>query len=49
VIIEDYVHDEGGKLFWFVLIDFAAIFGAALALFSVLKIALSAGGGAAGV
>lgn len=45
VIVEDYAHEEGGKLFWIVLIDFAAIFGAALALFSVLKIALGTGGG----
>ena len=44
VIVEDYVHQEGGKLFWFVLIDFAAIFGAVLALFSVLKVALSGDG-----
>ena len=44
VIVEDYVHDEGGKLFWLVLINFAAVLGAAFALFSVLKIAL--GGGA---
>ena len=46
VIVEDYVHEEGGKLFWIVLIDFAAIFGAVLALFSVLKIALGGGGSA---
>ena len=45
VIVEDYVHDEGGKLFWILLISFAAILGGALAIFSVLKIAL---GGDAG-
>ena len=44
VIVEDYVHDEGGKLFWLVLIDFAAVLGAALAVFALLKVAL--GGGA---
>ncbi|MDQ4086731.1 MAG: succinate dehydrogenase, hydrophobic membrane anchor protein [Pseudomonadota bacterium] len=41
VIVEDYVHEEGGKLFWIVLINFAAMFGAALALFSVLKLAFT--------
>lgn len=45
VVVEDYVHEEGDKLFWIVLINFAAILGAGLAAFSVLKIAL---GGAAG-
>jgi succinate dehydrogenase / fumarate reductase membrane anchor subunit len=39
VIIEDYVHEEGNKLFAVVLLNFAVIVGAALALFSVLKIA----------
>lgn len=41
VVVEDYVHEEGGKLFWIVLINFLAIFGAALAAFSVLKIAFT--------
>ena len=45
VIVEDYVHDEGSKLFWILLINFAAILAAALALFAILKIAI--GGGAA--
>ena len=45
VVIEDYVHDEGAKLFWIVLVRFAAVFAAALAAFAVLKIALA---GAAG-
>ena len=39
VVVEDYVHDEGGKLFWIVLINFAAVLGGALALFAVLQIA----------
>jgi len=43
VVVEDYVHEEGSKLFWLLLIDFAAIFGAALGLFAVLKVALAAG------
>ncbi|HEX8641833.1 MAG TPA: succinate dehydrogenase, hydrophobic membrane anchor protein [Allosphingosinicella sp.] len=42
VIVEDYVHEEGNKLFCIVLINFASVFGAALALFSVLKIAFAA-------
>ena len=42
VIIEDYVHEEGNKLFLIVLLNFFAIAGAALAIFSVLKIAFGA-------
>jgi succinate dehydrogenase / fumarate reductase membrane anchor subunit len=45
VIVDDYVHEEGGRLVWLVLIKFAAILAATLALFCVLKIALA---GAAG-
>jgi len=41
VVVEDYVHEEGGRLFWVVVINFLAILGAALAAFSILKIALS--------
>jgi len=41
VVVEDYVHVEGPKLFWVVLINFLSIFGAALAIFAVLKIAVS--------
>ena len=41
VIVEDYVHEEGAKLFWIVLINAAALLGGALAAFSVLKIALA--------
>lgn len=43
VVIEDYVHEEGGKLFWLVLINFGAVLGAAFALFAILKIAFAAG------
>lgn len=39
VIIEDYVHEDGNKVLCLVLINFATIAGAALAVFSVLKIA----------
>lgn len=44
VIVEDYVHTDGPKLFWITLINFLSLFGAGLAIFAVLKIAL--GGGA---
>jgi len=40
VVVEDYVHDEGSKFFWIVLVNFASVFAGALALFSVLRIAL---------
>ena len=45
VVVEDYVHEEGGRFFWIVLINFAAILAAALAMFAVLKVAIA---GAAG-
>ena len=45
VIVEDYVHVEGPRLFWIVLINFLSLFGAGLAIFSVLKIALGGGAG----
>lgn len=41
VIVEDYVHEEGGRLFWVVVINFVAVLGAALAAFSILKIAFT--------
>ena len=41
VFVEDYVHDEGSKLFWILVINFAAILGGALGLFAVLKIAFT--------
>lgn len=44
VVIEDYVHEDGLKLGSILLLNFFAIGGAVLALFSILKIAL---GGAA--
>jgi len=44
VIVEDYVHEEGGKLFWLVLINFASLFAAGLCVFAVLKIAFGAAG-----
>ena len=39
VVVEDYVHEEGGKLFWLVLINFASLFAAGLCIFAVLRIA----------
>ena len=39
VVIEDYVHEEGGKFFWLTLVNFAFILGGALAIFSVLAVA----------
>ncbi len=40
VVIEDYVHDEGGRHFWATMVSFAAILCGTLAAVSVLKIAL---------
>jgi succinate dehydrogenase / fumarate reductase membrane anchor subunit len=40
VVVEDYVHEEGNKFLTLLLLSFAAIAGAAFALFAVLKIAL---------
>ncbi|HEY0626439.1 MAG TPA: succinate dehydrogenase, hydrophobic membrane anchor protein [Allosphingosinicella sp.] len=39
VVIEDYVHEEGTKLFSITLLNFFTIAGAASAVFAVLKIA----------
>jgi succinate dehydrogenase / fumarate reductase membrane anchor subunit len=44
-IVDDYVHEDGSKLFATILIQFATILGAAFALFALLKLAL--GGDAA--
>jgi succinate dehydrogenase / fumarate reductase membrane anchor subunit len=41
VVVEDYVHEEGSKLFWVTLINFLAILGAGLALFALVKIAVT--------
>ena len=45
VVVEDYVHAEGSKLAWLVLINFATLFGAGLCLFAVAKLALAGVGG----
>lgn len=39
VVIEDYVHDEGMRIFSILLVNFGAVLGAAFAIFAVLKIA----------
>jgi len=39
VVVEDYIHEEAGKVFFVLLLNFYAIGGAALAIFSILKIA----------
>lgn len=44
VVIEDYVHNEASKLGCLILLNFYAIGGAAVAIFSILRIAF---GGAA--
>jgi succinate dehydrogenase / fumarate reductase membrane anchor subunit len=41
VVVEDYVHEEGDRFFWILLINFAAITAATLAAFAVLKIAFA--------
>ncbi|MEA3035078.1 MAG: succinate dehydrogenase / fumarate reductase, rane anchor subunit [Sphingomonadales bacterium] len=48
VAIDDYVHDEGNRFFTLLLLNFAAVAAGALALFSVLRIALAAGAAATG-
>lgn len=45
VLIEDYLHEEGTKLFALLILNFYAIGGAALGIFSIAKIAFT---GAAG-
>ena len=45
VVVEDYVHTDGPRLAWIALINFLSLFGAGLAIFAVLKIALGTGAG----
>jgi succinate dehydrogenase / fumarate reductase, membrane anchor subunit len=45
VVVEDYVHTDGPKLASITLINFLSLFGAALAIFAVLKIAFGGGAG----
>lgn len=44
VVVEDYVHEEGGKLFWLVAINFLSLFAAGLSIFAVLRIAFASAG-----
>ncbi|MGZ8284585.1 MAG: succinate dehydrogenase, hydrophobic membrane anchor protein [Allosphingosinicella sp.] len=44
VIVEDYVHDEGNKFLALLLLKFAAVAGAAFAIFAILKIAFAQSG-----
>ena len=46
VVVEDYVHDEGNRIFSLILINFAAILAAAFAIFAILRIAFAGAGGA---
>lgn len=46
VFIEDYVHEAGSKAAALLALNFYAIGGAALAIFSILRIALSGHGAA---
>lgn len=45
VIIEDYVHEDGSKLFWVTILNFLSLIGAVSALFALLKIAFAGGAG----
>jgi succinate dehydrogenase / fumarate reductase membrane anchor subunit len=40
VVLDDYVHEEGNRFFAILLLNFLTVAGAALALFSVLRIAI---------
>ncbi|MCH8684614.1 succinate dehydrogenase, hydrophobic membrane anchor protein [Pedomonas mirosovicensis] len=42
VVVEDYVHEHGGKITWLLLIDFLAIAGSLAGIVAVLKIAFGA-------
>jgi succinate dehydrogenase / fumarate reductase, membrane anchor subunit len=44
-VIDDYAHDEGGRVFWITLLAFFVYGGGALAAFCVLKVALGGSGG----
>ena len=41
VVVEDYVHEAGNRFGWVLVINLASLFGAGLAVLSVLKIALA--------
>ena len=41
VVVEDYVHEAGSRFAWLLLINIFSLFGAGLALLSVLKLAVA--------
>ena len=41
-VVDDYVHDEGGRMLWHGILTFAGVGGGSLALFSLAKIAFGA-------
>lgn len=41
VCVEDYIHEEAGKLFVLLILNFYAIAGAAIGIFSIAKIAFT--------
>ena len=41
VVVEEYVHEAGSRFAWLVVINFASLFAAALAIVSVLKLAVA--------
>jgi succinate dehydrogenase / fumarate reductase membrane anchor subunit len=41
VVVEDYVHEAGGRFAWLLLINLFSLFGGALALLALLKLALA--------
>jgi len=43
VVIEDYVHEDGSRLFWATMVKFAAVLAGTLAAVSVLMLALGGG------
>lgn len=45
VVIEDYVHNEASKFGLLILLNFGVVGGAALAIFSVVRIAFAGAGG----
>jgi succinate dehydrogenase / fumarate reductase, membrane anchor subunit len=42
VVVDDYVHDEGSRFVWNILLLFLAVGGGALALFALARIAFGA-------
>lgn len=45
VVIEDYVHEDGNRMFWATMVKFAALLGGTIAVLAVLKLALSGSAG----